>query len=324
MGNGILVICEHEGGAFKKTAFELLAKASSLSAAVGTHVDALVIGSSEGSSLGARGARVAWTVTGSAFATHNTGPVVRAIQEAVKAADPAWILAPASPAMRDALPRLAARLGAGMGTEVTELRAEGGTLVGRRPMYAGKALADVRVTSSPAIYTVRPNSFPVPPAGAGTAEVRVVSAALQPGDDAVRVVGREAASGAVVDLTEADRIVSGGRAVKSAENFDRLIRPLAAAIGATPGASRAAVDAGYAPHSAQVGQTGKVVNPTLYIACGISGAIQHLAGMRTSRIIVAVNSDPEAPIFQLATYGIVGDLFEVVPKLTEKLKAAMR
>jgi electron transfer flavoprotein alpha subunit len=137
------------------------------------------------------------------------------------------------------------------------------------------------------------------------------------------VVDREVSTASVADLTEAERIVSGGRAVKSKEQYDALIRPLAASIGATPGASRAAVDAGYAPHSHQVGQTGKVVNPALYFACGISGAIQHLAGMRTSRVIVAINKDPEAPIFQHATYGVIADIFDFCPVLTEELKSAV-
>ena len=143
---------------------------------------------------------------------------------------------------------------------------------------------------------------------------------LSAADLAAKVVGVEEPKSEIVDLTEADRIVSGGRPVDSSDNFDSLIRPLGQALGATVGASRAAVDAGYAPHTEQVGQTGKVVNPSLYVACAISGAIQHLAGMRTSRVIVAINKNPEAPIFQHATYGIVGDIFEVVPKLTEEAK----
>ena len=138
-------------------------------------------------------------------------------------------------------------------------------------------------------------------------------------DSATKVVEILKSEATVVDLTEADRIVSGGRSVKSKDSFDSLIRPLSAALGATPGASRAAVDAGYAEHSEQVGQTGKVVNPTLYIACGISGAIQHLAGMRTSRVIVSINKDKEAPIFKHSTYGIVADMFDVIPVLTKAL-----
>lgn len=316
MGNGILVLCEHDGGAFKKTAFELLGKASELAPG---NVSALVIGDADGSSLGAYGASKAYTVSGAGFGGNDIASLVTAVQAAIAAADPAVLLAPASPKAKAALPRLAARLGLGLGTECTELRSDGGAVVGRRPMYAGKAFADVSISSSPAVFTVRPNSFPAPVAGGGAAEVVAVAASAP--NLAARIVGREDATSSVVDLTEADRIVSGGRSVKSAENYDSVVRPLAASIGATPGASRAAVDAGYAPHSHQVGQTGKVVNPSLYVALGISGAIQHLAGMRTSRVIVAVNTDAEAAIFQHATYGIVGDLFTVAPLLQKELEA---
>jgi electron transfer flavoprotein alpha subunit len=319
MGTGILVLADHEGGVFKKTAFELVSKAASL----GGPVTVLVIGHTGGAELGAYGANKVLTVNGPAFAQYNTLPWVRALQAAVSAVNPAVVLASAGAVGKDALPRLAARLGAGLGTEVTGLRLDGGAVVGRRPMYAGKALADVRVTSSVALFTVRANSFTTPAPGAGVAAVEALEVSLDAADTALVVLEIEGASSAVADLTEADRIVSGGRSVKSVEGFNQLIRPLAATLGATPGASRAAVDAGFAPHSAQVGQTGKTVNPSLYIACGISGAIQHLAGMRTSKVIVAINSDKDAPIFQVATYGIVGDMFEVGPKLAEELKAAL-
>jgi electron transfer flavoprotein alpha subunit len=219
--------------------------------------------------------------------------------------------------------RLAARLGVGLGTEITELRLDGDGLVARRPQYAGKALTDIRISSAVKLFTVRPNSFPQPTAGGGSATVEQLSVSFSDTDLKAVVVDREVSTASVADLTEAERIVSGGRAVKSKEQYDALIRPLAASIGATPGASRAAVDAGYAPHSHQVGQTGKVVNPALYFACGISGAIQHLAGMRTSRVIVAINKDPEAPIFQHATYGVIADIFDFCPVLTEELKSAV-
>ncbi|MEC7949590.1 MAG: electron transfer flavoprotein subunit alpha/FixB family protein [Myxococcota bacterium] len=316
MGNGILVICEHDGGSFKKTAFELLGKANDLASG---NVSALVVGAADGASLGAHGASKVYTVAGDGFGGNDVASMVAAVQAAIAAADPAVVLASASPQAKAYLPRLAARLGLGLGAECTDLRAEGGAIVGRRPMYAGKAFADVNISSSPAIFTVRPNSFPVTAGAGGAAEVVDVAAAAP--ELVARIVGREDASSSVADLTEADRIVSGGRSVKSAENYDSVIRPLAASIGATPGASRAAVDAGYAPHSHQVGQTGKVVNPSLYVAMGISGAIQHLAGMRTSRVIVAVNTDAEAAIFQHATYGIVGDLFAVGPLLQQELEA---
>ncbi len=323
MSDGILVLCEHDGGVFKKTAHELLGKATELSAAVGGPVIALVIGHDGGAELGGYGAQKVLTVSGEAFSTTNTGPRARAIRAAIERVRPGVLLAAAGPQTREALPRVAAAMGLGMATEVTDLRADGGQVVGRRPVYSGKALADVRISSATAIFTVRPNSFPVTDGGSDSAAVEALSVALTDGDLAAKVVSVEAAQSTVVDLTEADRIVSGGRSVKSKDGFDNLIRPLAASIGATPGASRAAVDAGYTTHSTQVGQTGKVVNPSLYIACGISGAIQHLAGMRTSRVIVAINTDPEAPIFQHATYGIVGDMFEVGPKLAAAFEKAL-
>lgn len=316
MGSGILVICEHEGGRFKKTASELLAKAAELAQGTGGSVSAAVIGDADASSLPASAAYVA---TGAGLESYSSGGYARAVQALVAAADPAVVLAPASAFTKDYLPRVAARLGVGMVTEATELRVDGGAVVARRPMYAGKAFADARVNSGLAIITTRPNSFPASDA-TGSPSVNAVGVTLEDGDLAARVVDTEEAGSSVADLTEADRIVSGGRSVKSKEGYDSLIRPLAASIGATPGASRACVDAGYAPHSHQVGQTGKVVNPNLYIACGISGAIQHLAGMRTSRIIVAINTDPEAPIFQHATYGIVADMFEVGPALQREFE----
>lgn len=318
MGNGILVIAEQEGGAFKKSAAELVAKAKALGMGP---VTALVIGHAGGAELGGFGADAVLTVTGGAFGRYDVAAYVSAVQAAIAAVNPAAVFATAGAQARDGLPRLAARLGLGLGADVTELRVEGGALVGRRPLYAGKALADVRVSSSPALFTLRANAFGVPASSGAAAPVSALSVNVAGG--LTQVVDREAPTSSVVDLTEADRIVSGGRSVASKDGYDKLIRPLAGAIGATPGASRAAVDAGFAPHSHQVGQTGKVVNPSLYIAMGISGQIQHLAGMRTSKIIVAVNKDATAPIFQHATYGIVADMFEVGPLLQAELKAAL-
>jgi electron transfer flavoprotein alpha subunit len=314
--SGILVLAEHEGGSFKKTAYELLGKAKAL----GMPVSAVVLGDAPAAELGAFGAGKVYQVKGD-FSTYNTLKVVRALKAAVDAAQPDVILAPASYAGKDALPRLVARLGTGQGSECTDLRVDGGAVVGRRPMYSGKAFVDVKVSKKPAVFTVRPNSFPQPAPAGGAAEVVAVDLAADASDDAVQVVERMEAESKVADLTEAERIVSGGRSLKSAEQFDAVIRPLAASLGATPGASRAAVDAGYAHHNEQVGQTGKTVNPQLYVAMGISGAIQHLAGMRTSKVIVAVNKDPEAPIFEHATYGVVADLFEIAPLLQKEFEA---
>ena len=321
MGNGILVICEQENGAFKKTAYELLSKARELTSTLGGSVDALVLGDSNGGNLAEYGATTVYVATGEGVNRKDTGALARATQAAIEASTPLAVLAPASAVMKDILPRLAARCDLGLGTEITALDVRDGGLVATRPMYAGKVLGEIQISSRPALFTVRPNSFPVEAGGAGTGDVAAVNYTLAGADEASTVIDQEVAQSTVADLTEANRIVSGGRAVKSAENYDALIRPLANAAQATPGASRAAVDAHYAPHSHQVGQTGKVVNPSLYVACGISGAIQHLAGMRTSKVIVAINTDADAPIFEHATYGIVGDIFEVCPKLTSAIQS---
>lgn len=315
--SGILVVAEHENGVFKKTAFELIAKAKELAGSMGTSVSAVVLGKANGAELGAYGAAKVYQVAGD-FGTYDTLVVAAGIQAAIEAAQPDAVFAPASYAGKDAIPRLAARLGTGQASECTGLSVVGGEIVGRRPMYAGKASVDVKIARKPGFFTVRANSFGQPSAGGGSAEVVALSPALPAPSVTVKEV--KAPESNEVDLTEADRIVSGGRSLKSAEDFDRVIRPLAHTFHATVGASRAAVDAGYAHHAEQVGQTGKTVNPSLYVALGISGAIQHLAGMRTSKVIVAVNKDAEAPIFEHSTYGIVGDLFEVAPKLDQAVK----
>ncbi|MEE2751232.1 MAG: electron transfer flavoprotein subunit alpha/FixB family protein [Myxococcota bacterium] len=323
MSSGILVFCEHENGVFKKTAHELLAKASALVGDVGGEVSAVVIGGPTGAELGGFGAARVYSVQGDAFSQHNTGAWVSALAAVVGQADPAVLLGAASSAGRDLFPRLSARLSAGMASEVTDLSVDGGQLVATRPIYAGKAFTQVRITSSLGLYTVRPNSFTVPDSNGAVADEVAVAVEVGAGAERARVVEVMESNTDTVDLTEADRIVSGGRSLKSSDGFDDVIVPLARSLGATPGASRAAVDAGYVPHSWQVGQTGKVVNPSVYIACGISGAIQHLAGMRTSKVIVAINKDPDAPIFQHATYGIVDDLFEVCPVLAKAFENAL-
>lgn len=315
--SGIVVLAEHENGVFKKTTYELLGRAVQLAQSLGTSVAAAVLGQAPAAELGAYGATQVYQVSAD-FSTYSTTQVVAALAAVVEASGASTLIASASYLGKDALPRLAARLDGAQATECVDLHVAEGQLVATRPLYAGKCLAQVRVLRGPGLFTVRPNSFPEPTPGAGTAQVVPVACDLP--EPLLRVVGDKQPEATVVDLTEADRIVSGGRSLKSREAFDSVIRSLAASIGATPGASRAAVDAGYADHSDQVGQTGKVVNPTLYIACGISGAIQHLAGMRTSKVIVAINKDPEAPIFEHATYGIVDDLFDVCPKLEASFK----
>ncbi len=320
MATGILVLVEHQDGRPKKTAFELLSKANALN--IGP-VMAAVIGESGldmTAELASYGASKVFYATGDSLATPLAGPWARALQAIVKAADPQTVLAVASVMGKDIMPVVAARFGAGMASECTELAADGDRLVARRPVYAGKAIVDVAIPKGIQFFTTRPNSFAVAdPDTSRTAEAVTVEGEVEESDKKVKVVEVIKSEAAMVDLTEADRIVSAGRAIGSAENFD-IIKAVAEPLGASIGASRAAVDAGYAPHDWQVGQTGKTVNPSLYIAFGISGAIQHVAGMRSSKVIVAVNKDPDAPIFQIADYGIVGDLFDAAPMMAEEFK----
>src|SRR5690606_13529804 len=225
----------------------------------------------------------------------------------------------ASPLGRDVFPRLAARFDAGILTDVISLKAEGDQVVGLKPMFAGKCRAEIATQGSKLNFvTIRSNVFPANKSGQGSAAAKALNVEV-PGN--IKLVTKEIRKGAgeKADLTEANFIISGGRALGSADNF-KVLHECAEVIGATVGASRAAVDSGFASHSMQVGQTGKTVNPNLYIACGISGSIQHMAGMRTSKVIVAVNTDPDAPIFTIADYGIVADLFEAVPIMTKKFK----
>jgi electron transfer flavoprotein alpha subunit len=240
------------------------------------------------------------------------------LAQVARQAAPAVLLLGATGYGKELSARTAAKLDWGVATDCTAFQVENGQLTLMRPIYAGKAMARVRPKSLPVMVSIRPNIFPpaamdVNPGGV----VERVAVQIQPPRS--RIVEKTKKEATTVDLSEAKVVVSGGRGAKSAEGFD-TIRALAQTLGAAVGASRAAVDSGWIDYTAQVGQTGKTVAPQLYIACGISGAIQHLAGMSSSKVIVAVNKDPEAPIFKVADYGIVGDLFEVVPALNEELK----
>ena len=318
MGSNILVLCEHNKGVFLKTTYELLSKAKSLSKELGGSVFAVVIGAADVSTLGRYGADTVYTANGEGFDALNTGVATKVLQTAIEACSPNVLLGAASPVGKEVLPRIAVRCNGGFAPEIVELSIQDGALVGNRSSFTGKVYHDVRMSSEFQVYSVRPNAFSVEITG-GTATEQALSVELSDFDKSFLVTDIQTSDVLYVDLTEADRIVSGGRSVKTKDSFDALIRPLAKVLGATAGASRAAVDAGFAAHSEQVGQTGKIVNPSLYIACGISGAIQHLAGMRTSRVIVAVNLDKDAPIFSHATYGIVADMFEICPALTKAL-----
>jgi electron transfer flavoprotein alpha subunit len=242
-----------------------------------------------------------------------------ALEQVCKDAQPSVVLLGGSSNGRDLAPRLAAKLNAGVASDVDRLEWTNGKLRARRPVYSGKAFATVEVSSTPAIATTRPNAFPAEESGGGAAaEVAEVSVSA---DSKAKLLETKVPEAGELSIAEADIIVSGGRGLKEAANFS-LIRDLAHALGGAVGASRATVDAGWIDHQHQVGQTGRVVSPNLYVAAGVSGAIQHLAGMSSSKHIVAINKDPEAPIFRVADLGVVGDLFQIVPALTEEVKRA--
>jgi electron transfer flavoprotein alpha subunit len=316
----ILVFCETAGGKAKSSARELLGKAKEL--ADGGDVTAVLLGANvSGVGLGDWGADKVITVSHDALENYVPGAYAAALSQVVEDASPDVVLGSASTLGKDLLPRAAALLETGVGADVVDLREGDDGIEGVRPLYAGKCLAVVNVTSEPKFFSVRPNSFTIAEIEAGDGDEEEFDADLDD-DYGYEVVDVSKSGGDKPDLTEADKIISGGRSLKSAENFG-IFDEISDLLGAAVGASRAAVDAGYCPHGMQVGQTGKTVNPSLYIACGISGAIQHLAGMRTSRVIVAINKDGDAPIFQHSTYGIVADLFEAVPMLTKELKGLL-
>jgi electron transfer flavoprotein alpha subunit len=302
----------------------MLGVGAELAAALGSDVEAVLLGSGlDGlpDTLAQHGATKVYVADDAALATYSSEGYTNTLDAFVGKGAPAIILLGATAMGKDLAPRLAARLGVGLAADCIALEIDGGRLQATRPIFAGKALARVQLTGDPQMATVRPNVLPVPePDTAKTAVVEPVAAAV--GDVRAKVVEVLAAGEGEIDVAEANIIVSGGRGLGDPARFD-VIRSLAKALGAAVGASRAAVDAGWIDHSHQVGQTGKTVTPDLYIACGISGAIQHLAGMKTAKCIVAVNRDPEAPIFKIANYGIVGDLNEVVPLLEKELQALL-
>ena len=313
----VLAVVEQRDGTLRKISHEVVTAAHRL----GGSVEALVCatGPVKGADLlGKFGADKIVTLTNAAFAKYAPEGMAHAITERAKSGGYTAVVFAASATGKDLAPRVAAKLGVALAGDVTEVGVEGGAVVATRPVYAGKALLKVKVMGKPAVLSVRPNVFtPVERPKAGTAET--IAANVPAG----RVVVREikAAEAGALDVAEAQVVISGGRGLKEPGNF-KVLEELARAFGgqAAVGASRAVVDAGWRAHADQVGQTGKTVSPTLYIAVGISGAIQHLAGMRTSKVIVAINKDKDAPIFKVADYGVVGDLFEVVPKLTEEIK----
>lgn len=312
----VYLIAEHKEGQVKRVTLEILGELLKQ----GSDPTVLVLGAQNQGitdALGGGGASKVVFLESAELAQYSTEGYANAVHAYLSQHSPKVIAAGATSQGKDFLPRLAAKFAVGIAADCTEFKLAGDKVTVTRPVYAGKCTKNVDFQATPAVFSVRPNVIAMGTPAKKTAQVEKIAATV--GQIRAKVTNVAQSGAKKVDLTEADIIISGGRSLKNAENF-KILQDAASVIGAAVGASRAAVDAGYAPHDMQVGQTGKTVSPKLYIACGISGAIQHLAGMRTSKVIVAINKDPEAPIFTKADYGIIGDLFEVVPLLTEELK----
>jgi electron transfer flavoprotein alpha subunit len=317
MPQGVLAITEQRDGVFRKVSFEAVSEGRRIADGLGADLCAVVLGSGvEGiaGELQKYGVDKILVADDPGLADYTTSAYTNVIADLVQSADPAVIVLGASAQGKDLSARLAARLDAGLAMDCTGVKVDGGALTCTRPMFGGKIFADVEFESAVQIVAVRPNVMDITEVAKDGA---IEKPAVQLGEIKTTVVEKSMDTGDKIELTEADVVVSGGRG--TAGDF-AAIEELAAAFGGAVGASRSAVDEGWRPHSDQVGQTGKVVSPVLYVACGISGAIQHLAGMSTSKYIVAINKDAEAPIFSKADLGIVGDLFEIIPAVTEEVK----
>lgn len=320
----LLAFAEQREGKLKKSAFEVTHAAKRIADQLGAELLTLTIGDKLDGilpELGLYGATRILAAEDERLRFYSTTAYAKIVAEVAKREGTTILFFPASQMGKDLAPRVAAKLDAGIAADCTALRNENGEIIATRPVFAGKACVDVKVLSRTKIFTLRPNVFTAVTTNGTATSVEKIPVDLNAADFACRVTGVIIAEGRP-DVTEASIIVSGGRGMKGPENF-HLIEKLADVLGGGVGASRAVVDAGWRPHDEQVGQTGKTVSPTLYIACGISGAVQHLAGMSSSKYIVAINKDKDAPIFQIADYGIAGDVFEVLPALAEALTKAL-
>jgi electron transfer flavoprotein alpha subunit len=317
MSQGVLAISEQSDGVFRKITYEVISEGRRIADNLGCELTAVALGSGIeqiAAELGNYGADKILAADNPALAEFMTDAYTNVIADIVEKETPAVIIAGASTRGKDLAARLAARLNAPLAMDCVAIRVEDKNLIATRPLYGGKMIADVSLEGEPQIVAIRPNAMTIAEnKGTGALEKPDVNV----GQIRLQFIEKTLETDRV-ELTEADVIVSGGRGMGGSDYA--LIEELAEALEGAVGASRSAVDEGWRPHSDQVGQTGKVVSPNLYIACGISGAIQHLAGMSTSKVIVAINKDEDAPIFSKADYGIVGNLFEIVPLITEEVK----
>jgi electron transfer flavoprotein alpha subunit len=322
----VFAFVESRGAELRKVGLEAITAARMLAdASGGGEVHALVVGppgiAGKAQQIGQYGADVVIVVEHPELANYNPEVAAATAVERIKAGGYRAVVFSTSAQGRDIAPRVAARLGVGLVTDVLSFEVEGDAIVVKHPVNIGKVIATLEISGTPAVIAMRPNVIS-PAQNAKAGRVESIQPALDP--KATRVIVKETkqGGGGKLDLAEAPVVVAGGRGLKAAENF-KLVEDLADAFGnAAVGATRAVTDDGWRPHSDQIGQTGRLVSPELYIAVGISGAVQHLAGMRTSKTIVAVNKDKDAPIFKIADYGIVGDVFEIVPALTEAVRQA--
>lgn len=318
MAEKILAVLEQREGSLKKVSFETASVAFSLANQLGLSAEAVVLGNEINNlnDLSKYGIGKVTHFKNEQLLNYSPTAYTDAIASFAKETGAKILVFPNTAMGVDLAPRVAVRLNSGVVMDCMKLEVKDNDVIATRPVYAGKALIDVKLTSDIKIFTIRPNVFKPQNVDSTSVEINV-----QPVDNPnlkTRVTSFKKSEGKL-DVAEADIIVSGGRGMKGPENF-HLIEELADVLGAAVGASRAVVDAGWRPHREQVGQTGKTVSPSLYIACGISGAIQHLAGMSSSKYIVAINKDKDAPIFNVADYGIAGDVFEILPALTEEIK----
>ncbi len=316
----LLVLVEHRNGQIKKVSFEAVKAASNIAAGLSAQVIALACGTVSGlEQLGAYGAAKVLHASDARLDQYSTTAYAAVVSAAVAAAGADAVFLSATALGKDLAPAVAVGIDGGLAPDVTSLRIDGGAILATRPVFAGKALETVKINAPKQVFSLRPNVFSAGAPSDATAAVEAFDAGLTDQHFRVRATSVSVSS-AKLDVAEADIIVTGGRGMQAPENW-HLIEDLAGVLGAATGASRAVVDAGWRPHAEQVGQTGKTVSPSLYIACGVSGAVQHLAGMSSSKVIVAINKDKDAPIFQAADYGIVGDVFEVLPALTAAVRA---
>jgi electron transfer flavoprotein alpha subunit len=318
----VMVFVESRGGQAKLPSLQALSEGVRVSRALGGKLLALCAGPGAQAlapRLAQGGAERILVAEDDLLSLYQPEAYAALLADAVRMTQVGHVFLAATAMGKDLGPRAAAKLEAGLAADCTHVEVDGGELRVKRPVYSGKAIATVRFSGTPVFVTLRPNVFPLENSPGKPPQVELLKVDFDASRLRVKTIKIEASEGSEQDVSEASIVVSGGRAMKGPENF-ALIRDLARALGGAMGASRAAVDAGWVDHQYQVGQTGKVVSPNLYIACGISGAIQHLAGMSSSKVIVAINKDPEAPIFKLADYGIVGDLYEILPRLTEEVR----